>query len=139
MMVSNALSARRGPLRRPKVCLTHPNPGRCEPPFPPLLITCNVFLAEEGPYYTGEEISLGWDACNPDFPEPLILSPEMTAVIGEIVDVEDAENCSGENDAFYEAPDDPGIEVITMTVTWPDSSTCQSVLTFPVIEEPDED
>jgi len=35
-MVSNALSARRGPLRRPKVCLTHPNPGRCEPPPPPI-------------------------------------------------------------------------------------------------------
>ena len=34
-MTSNALSKRRGPLRRPKVCKTAPNPGRCEPPPPP--------------------------------------------------------------------------------------------------------
>lgn len=34
-MVSNALSARRGPLRRPKVCFSSPNPGRCHPPPPP--------------------------------------------------------------------------------------------------------
>lgn len=34
-MPSNALSKRRGPLRRPKVCHTPKNPGRCEdPPVP---------------------------------------------------------------------------------------------------------
>lgn len=41
-MVSCALSKRRGPLRRPKVCLTHPNPGRCEPPPPPVVATCSL-------------------------------------------------------------------------------------------------
>lgn len=35
-MVSNALSKRRGPLRRPKVCKASPNPGRCHPPPPPV-------------------------------------------------------------------------------------------------------
>jgi len=34
-MTSNALSTRRKFLRRPKVCKTLPNPGRCEPPPPP--------------------------------------------------------------------------------------------------------
>lgn len=34
MMVSNGYSARRGPLRRPKVCKASPNPGRCHPPPP---------------------------------------------------------------------------------------------------------
>jgi hypothetical protein len=35
-MPSSALSKRRGPLRRPKVCKSSPNPGRCHPPQPPL-------------------------------------------------------------------------------------------------------
>lgn len=34
-MVSSALSSRRTYLRRPKVCKTLPNPGRCEKPPPP--------------------------------------------------------------------------------------------------------
>jgi len=34
-MVSNGYSARRVFLRRPKVCKTSPNPGRCHPPPPP--------------------------------------------------------------------------------------------------------
>lgn len=42
IMTSSALSSRRTYLRRPKVCRTLPNPGRCEPPIgpiPPLDIT----------------------------------------------------------------------------------------------------
>jgi len=35
MMVSNGYSARRVFLRRPKVCKSSPNPGRCHPPLPP--------------------------------------------------------------------------------------------------------
>lgn len=35
MMVSNGYSKRRGPLRRPKVCKSSPNPGRCHPDPPP--------------------------------------------------------------------------------------------------------
>lgn len=134
-MVSNGYSKRRGPLRRPKVCYASPNPGRCHPPPPPSEITCSVGLAEPPPYEVGEEISLEWFACNPAFPEPLILAPTMEAVIGEVTDVEDAENCTGPNDAFYEAPDEPGEETITMNVSWPDSSTCQSVLNFSITEE----
>lgn len=35
MMPSNALSKRRGPLRRPKVCFTYPGVIHCPPPPPP--------------------------------------------------------------------------------------------------------
>lgn len=137
-MVSNGYSKRRGPLRRPKVCLASPNPGRCHPPPPTGHITCSLYLAEPPPYEVGENITLGWEACNTDFPEPVILHPVIEAVIGEVGDVEDAENCSGENGANYNAPEDPGTETLTLTITWSDQSQCQSVLVFEVTEEPEE-
>lgn len=138
-MVSNGLSARRGPLRRPKVCLTHPNPGRCEPPPPPSNIACNVFLDEDPPIEVGEEASIGWDACNTDYDDTLILEPTIEAAIGEIEDVEGAENCIMGHEAFYQAPDDPGLETLTLNVSWPDGSSCQSQCSFLITEEDEEE
>jgi len=52
-MTSNALSTRRKFLRRPKVCKTLPNPGRCEPPPPP---------EPEPPDWPPDEVLLHWIA-----------------------------------------------------------------------------
>lgn len=135
MMVSNGLSARRGPLRRPKVCLTHPNPGRCEPPPPPSEIVCSIGFDEPETVYVGEEYTLVWYGCNPDYDDTVMLSPVIGAALGELFELEDGENCVAGHNVDYVAPDDPGDEVITMDIAWPDTSTCQSVLSFPVVEE----
>lgn len=134
-MVSNGLSNRRGPLRRPKVCLTHKNPGRCEPPPPPGDIVCSVILDSEDPVEVGDDATLIWGACNPVYDDTLVLLPSLSADIGEITQINSGENCIEGHNAEYQAPEDPGEETITMDVEWPDGSECQSVLSFPVVPE----
>lgn len=134
-MPSNALSKRRGPLRRPKVCHTAKNPGRCEPPPPPSEITCGLLNRDEPPHLTGETTDLTWGACNPDFDPTPNLVPEVTTVIGEVLDVEPGENCTDGNEVIIENPDEPGTETVTATFTWPDSSTCVARVSYEVTEE----
>lgn len=67
-MVSSALSKRRGPLRRPKVCKASPNPGRCHPPPPPVLwpLKCFSFYFEFGYNWETGPVIEDWTrpACN---------------------------------------------------------------------------
>lgn len=134
-MASNGLSKRRGPLRRPKVCDTARNPGRCEPPPPPSDITCSVAKDEPTPIYTGEEFTFVWSACNPALSELPLLLPVVNALFGTIGNIDESENCSEGANIEYEAPDDPITDTITATFTWPDDSTCIAEVTFDVTEE----
>lgn len=139
MMVSNGLSARRGPLRRPKVCLTHPNPGRCEPPPPPGNISCSLTPQWEGSIEVEEQDTINWYACNTDYDDTLMLEPEVTVLLGEPPNVEEHENCTEGANIDYEAPSDPGVEVVTLFVEWPDGSSCQAQCSFLVVEEEEEE
>ncbi len=133
MMVSNGLSARRGPLRRPKVCLTHPNPGRCEPPPPPpgpascslLPLTQEIELGELGGFETTH--------CNPSFAQFIEIDIQGHADVGDFTIDDGGSNCV-DGTAQYET-DIAGIFICTMTVTWPDSSFCVAEATIVVTEE----
>lgn len=75
-MVSNALSSRRRYLRRPKVCKSDPNPGRCHPPPPPPPppppVTCPPDVITGFFELTGNEWCVGpshhWDFVCPRVP-----------------------------------------------------------------------
>jgi hypothetical protein len=112
-----------------------PRSGRCPPPPPPTVITCSILHQDPGPYYTGEEYQLNMLACNTTYGSAQLLTPSIETVIGEITEQEDITNCGAGDEAIYQAPDDPGTETITITITWPDSSICISILTFDVLEE----
>lgn len=136
-MTSNALSGRRGPLRRPKVCLTAKNPGRCEPPIEPPTRTCGIrFNPEDLPVYENEEYLLPWFGCNTEYPIDLMLTPLCAAWRGEITDIESGENCVTGHEITYEAPPDAGQDYIVFRVVWPEGPACQKVLYFDVEEEP---
>lgn len=136
-MVSNSLSARRGPLRRPKTCHSKINPGRCDPPDPPPEMACTLIVdPDDEPIYVSEEAQFIWSACSQNFPHALMLTPICVAVLGTIEDVESGENCTTGNNITYTAPDAPGLETIFFIVIWPDFGTCSQVMSFPVTEEP---
>lgn len=138
-MASNGLSNRRGPLRRPKVCKSDPNPGRCHPPPPPSAVSCSLRKDEPIPIYVEEDFTFLWEGCNEAYPNDLMLSPQVETTIGTINEVEDGENCQTEHNVMWTAPDDPGQGVMTLTVTWPDASECISTLDIVVEEEPNGD
>lgn len=132
MMVSNGLSARRGPLRRPKVCLTHPNPGRCEPPPPPPPpASCSIV-----PSSITVEISdipgFVLTHCNPSLPVHEEIDIQGDVDEGEFIINDGSMNCD-EGSAEYQ-PSIEGIFLCTMTVTFSDSSTCVATTTVTVID-----
>lgn len=139
-MASNALSKRRGPLRRPKPCVTPKNPGRCEPDPEPPRYSCGLKHDDfPNPIYTGEEEHFSWRGCNTGGPKSEILTPICIAKLGEITDIESAENCTEGNTIEYTAPDDPGDETIWFIIIWDDHGSCSVVLNFRVDDEPNGD
>ncbi len=137
-----ALQLKRTPLEKKLPGITSPivpRTGRCPPPPPETEITCSLAKDEPLPIYTGEEFTLLWAACNPALPPTPQITPEVTAILGTIGNVESGENCTSDNDIIYHAPDDPGTDTITMTVTFSDSTTCLSILTLDITEEEEDD
>jgi hypothetical protein len=115
--------------------LTHPNPGRCEPPPPPSNIVCSLRFDEPEEIEVGNEYTLVWFACNPDFGDTVEITPTIIAALGQVDHIEPGENCIDGQNADYTAPDDPGEETLTLDIEWPDSSTCRFVFTFTVVDE----
>lgn len=136
-MTSNALSARRGPLRRPKVCHESRNPGRCDPPDPPARYSCSLKAEPEDlPLYTGEDYQLDWAGCNTGAPPSEQITPICVADLGTIDDIETADNCTSGNAIAYTAPDDPGLETFWFIIIWADRGTCSKVVQYEIIDEP---
>lgn len=134
-MASNALSARRGPLRRPKVCTTPKNPGRCEPPPPTPLITCKIEIDPQSiPVKVGTDAVLLWDACHQNYTFQLMLVPYVFGAPGHILFISHGQNCSEGNEIFYQPPDSPGPVTVSLLVVFPDGSYCAKQLHFTVIE-----
>lgn len=122
MMVSNALSARRGPLRRPKVCHTATNPGRCEPPPPPPPgISCAI-IPSTATITNGDSATFELEHCNASLP---VLDPIDVELIAEedAFDLQEGSvNCQpgqGEYQSF-----EAGVFPISMRVTFSDLTVC---------------
>ena len=140
-MASNAASSRRSFLRRPKVCLTPSNPGRCHPPpdveLPPR--TCLVTQLQEGsePGDNGEYFLM---CCCEALPELQIVDVVMHLSGGWIEQIGTMGNCpEEETSGGFVNPDEEGEHTITATFTWSDSGTCISTCTITVEEENGDD
>lgn len=92
-------------------------------------------MQDEAPYFVAEEYLIDMRACNTAYPLDLQIDPMITADLGEITEHELIDNCGEPAEALYTAPDDPGTETITLTVTWPDASSCESILQIEIEEE----
>lgn len=138
-MTSNALSSRRGPLRRPKVCKSLPNPGRCDPPPRPPLQSCAVELDESPPFYTDDIFDMKWRACRTDRPPSQMLTPLVAALHGNILNISSGENCTTGNNIRYQAPSYATAEQVSMLVSWGPGTLCYSTVHFDIVEEHDDD
>ncbi len=133
-MASNALSGRRQPLRRPKVCETPTNPGRCEPP-PQGTYAC-YFTPPSIVIVVGDGDSLAVSACATHLPTSEEVNAEVSALLGEIGSPEtEVDNCDAAGEYPYTAPDDPGEDTVTCTCLFSDGGSVVQTLIATVIEE----
>ena len=130
-MASNALSARRGPIRRPKVCLTHPNPGRCEPPPPPPAASCSI-VPSSITVDLGDIPGFALFHCNSSLPVGEEIDVQGDVEEGEFIINEGSVNCI-EGSAEYQTSI-VGTFVCTMTVIFSDSSICIATTTVTVVD-----
>ncbi len=136
-MASSAAQSRRSFLRRPKVCLTQPNPGRCHPPPPPELPprTCSV-TAEQDSELPGDHGDYFIHACCEDLPDDQDVHVALTLPEGVIDTPNITPNCNEEGqDGDFENPGEEGEYTITATFTWSDSGVCVDTTTITVEEE----
>ncbi len=134
-MPSNALSSRRQPLRRPKVCYTAPNPGRCheEPgPSPGPTITCSLTPAEFT-QQVDDSIEISLFACNSALPDDEDVADSLSATGGDFSSVEAVTNCAG-GSGDYES-DTAGDFVLTAEFTFSDASICIATALAHIEEE----
>ena len=120
-MASSALSARRGPLRRPKVCHASKNPGRCEPPPPPPAIVCTI---EPDPSTgdVGTDIELVVTGCNSALPDDDPISAVLDGD-GSTFTLNDAiVNCDGADAVCTSEVE--GVFEISAELTFGDGSSC---------------
>lgn len=124
-MASNALSARRQPLRRPKVCKSAPNPGRCHPPPPPPVvdIECSALPSyQEAELDEGAGVDL--HCWNKSLPIGDLVSVDLTIDKGEFnSETQPFNNTDGT--AKIENPEE-GLYTWSVLYTFSDSSTCAS-------------
>lgn len=122
-MVSSALSSRRGLLRRPKVCFTLPNPGRCEPPPPPPpILPPRTFGIDEEEIIldVSEDEVVHFQGCCDELPHGEAFDVAWLADAGEVEPDVPPTNCDEEGEASYHSPDEPGDYTVTGTATWSD-------------------
>lgn len=124
-MASSSLSKRRGPLRRPKVCHTAPNPGRCHPPPSPLPGRNCSILPETSDVLVGEQAEYDYDGCASTLPHTENVAVHWSALFGSIDPADqDVVNCNGVDNVVYTAPDFPCVDTLTAEGTWSDGGTC---------------
>lgn len=129
-MVSNSLSKRRGPLRRPKVCTTHKNPGRCEPPLPPLLMTC-ALVPLVAQCWEWMPFLFDLTACDPDSAPDSLVDVVLDGDGGQFVLIAQLLNC---RHAFPEfSSGNLGVYHISATSTSLGGSICVATATITVI------
>ncbi len=135
-MASHALSKRRGYKPRPDVCLTHPNPGRCEPPPPEDFPRSCVATPSDFTINVEEQEPVEWHACSPHLPDAEALTFDITAVFGVITPGDhEGDNCSDDEQIEYEAPGDPGTDTITCVCTFSDAGTVNGTANVTIEEE----
>ena len=124
-MVSNGLSKRRGPIRRPKVCLSDPNPGRCHPEPPVVPPAPGVCILEPASTELtwGEDTDVLFHGVADDYPFPTVIEVLVEATGGEFgspdLIFDDLEAVGS-----YIAPDEDGVFTLTATYNWPGGETC---------------
>ena len=129
-MVSNGLSARRGPLRRPKVCLTHKNPGRCEPPPPESEVECWLDPTEVTEF---EMMPVPFQLWGCDYgQEPESPVTVVTDGDGGLFEAESPfGNCSFATAEFNDFG--PGIYNVTATLTFTGGAVCVCGATITIL------
>ncbi len=130
-MASNGLSARRGPLRRPKVCLTHKNPGRCEPPIVPQPTLCEIDPTETELTW-GMPTDVRFYAVANSYPAPTEIIVTTSVNCGVFtppsVIFDDQDAVGG-----YIAPNFDCLAVLTAVFTWPNGEQCTATANIRVI------
>lgn len=135
-MTSNALSPRRGPLRRPKVCRESHNPGRCDPDPPTEhVITCNLEPDGESVEFEGS-IGIYVVATDDSYPEDQVVGCVCSASAGSFACQNPVLN-GMEDFGEFEAPGEPGSHTLTAVFTWPDAHTCTAETSVTEEEEPE--
>lgn len=137
-MVSNGYSKRRGPLRRPKVCESAPNPGRCHPPPdppPPSTLSCSLlpsYQVVEDPNYG--ELSLA--ACDTAVGEDTLIDVLTEVEGGDFSPLEGLENCNEVSAEFTHSG--PGLYALTATFTSEASNICIATASVLVVSQSSE-
>ena len=117
-MVSNSLSSRRGLLRRPKVCHSESNPGRC---YPPVSIVCSIVPVVRL-LLVDVEASFGLAACDSDSPPDSPIAVDLDGGGGSFFSFEELLNCQ-QIPAFF-VSEEPGIYNIHATYTTQNETVC---------------
>ncbi len=131
-MVSSALSSRRGLLRRPKVCFTHINPGRCEPPPPPPPgITCSI-LTDINPIPIFSEDTPLLFACNPALGLHDVTVAWDVPPFFHVINISPPENCVAPGLAVAWG-DVTGNFHVEATFTFSDESECTDFVDYVVV------
>ena len=133
-MTSNGLSSRRAFFRRPKVCKSHPNPGRCEPPPPPQpLCTCSVSPA----LFTVEiddSDTLDISGCLPHLPEGSSIELSGTCLYGHVDEFgPNISNCDDVATRDYYPPDFECVDTINFILKFTDGRVCHAYATAHVL------
>jgi len=125
-MVSNGLSKRRGPLRRPKVCKASPNPGRCHP-----TVTCSIVPdAWSQPVEGGSPATLMH--CNTDLVIGEVVDVECWATAGDFQPSGPQNNCKPGGSEYLSGP--AGTHQLFAKTTWSDGATCTAQATVTVTD-----
>ncbi len=133
-MVSSALSSRRGLLRRPKVCFTLPNPGRCDPPPPPPPpYPGTIEIIPFPPYTVDTTTPFDFKVCHPDFPTNFEVTPEWTFSAGSLASTDQGHNCGFGDSMLYQAPSFAGMVTVDLEIPFPDSSVAKASVEIEVI------
>ena len=142
MTPSTGLSSRRSYLRRPKVCITPDNPGRCEPPVarPPDLPTgtCEL-LPDAFEINIGDDEVLDFEACCLELGHGEAIEYVLHAEFGTLSHGEGTTtNCDEIETLDYAPPDFECIDTLTVTATWSDTGVCIATSLATVVEEDEE-
>lgn len=131
MSPSSAFSARRGLLRRPKVCKPPPPPP---PPPPPALNVCDLIP-------DADSVEPGGDVSVTLFADQTGLAPGSdipvvgSATCGDWDYPNPIRSDFAGDPSVWTAPFDPGTCTLCMVFTFPDLTTCESCIDIDVEEE----
>ncbi len=128
-MTSNALSKRRGLLKRPPVC-------KASPVAPPSSCVCTLTAVQSAPFYTNTPITLILQACNPRYSDDSIITPTLHADIGTFAPPVPIVNCVGDDRTGWDTGPTPGDGRLAFSLLWPDGLTCSAQLPVTVEEAP---